>query len=325
MSDNRKVVILYNKIQENPTEDELDVLEQAGLVEENLTQLGYEPVRMTFSLDLIEFITSIKNVNPVFIFNLVESVAGRNELMSLAPMMLNYLNIPFTGGSFETFVLTTNKLLAKKILKNVGIPTPAWFLLDEIKRLEPEKKYILKPICEDGSIKLDEDSVFSGKDQNFIEKIKKLSKKEFFVEEYIDGREFNMSVLGKKEGHEVLPPAEILFVGYPEDKPKVVGYKAKWVEDSYEYDNTPRTFEFTEEDLPLQNELRIIADKCWVEFGLKGWSRIDLRIDKNNKPYVMEINSNPCIGLNSGFTNTAKRAGYDYKAMLEKIIEDMYV
>ncbi len=319
---NKTVIILFNEITNSSSQDEIDVLEQAEIVFKSLTELGYKPEKMTFSIDIKQTIEKISAFNPLFIFNLVESIESNNEMISLAPLLFNHLRIPYTGAPLDAMFVTTNKVLTKKILKLSEINTANWFMLNELDLLEKNERYIIKPISEDGSVKLDEDSVFSGNDEEYIERIKTYDASYYFVEQYIDGREFNLSVLGGKLEPEVMPPAEIQFVDYPPEKNKVVGYKAKWIEDSFEYTNTPRTFDFPESDTPLLEKLKRMARRCWNEFGMKGYSRVDFRVDKNGEPFVMEINANPCIADYSGFPAAVKQGGYDYRAMIERIVAD---
>ncbi|MDP4282161.1 MAG: D-alanine--D-alanine ligase, partial [Bacteroidota bacterium] len=135
-------------------------------------------------------------------------------------------------------------------------------------------------------------------------------------------REFNLSILGGKQGPQVMPPAEILFKDYPEGKPRIVGYNAKWTENSFEYNHTPRTFRFKKEDAPLLEELKKIALQCWQSFGLKGYVRVDFRVDRNKKPHVLEINGNPCIAPESGYVAATKQAGLKFQEVIQRIIED---
>jgi len=110
---------------------------------------------------------------------------------------------------------------------------------------------------------------------------------QLFAERFIRGREVNVSILACPEGPKVLPPAEILFPNFPEGKPRVVGYNAKWAEGSFEYENTPRTFDFSSRDGGLLEQVRKIAIQCWTQFELRGYARVDFRIDENDRPWVL--------------------------------------
>ncbi|TFG95506.1 MAG: hypothetical protein E4H13_13325, partial [Calditrichales bacterium] len=146
---------------------------------------------------------------------------------------------------------------------------------------------------------------------------------EWFVESYIPGREFNISILADNGKPEVLPVAEIEFVDFPPDKPMIVDYRAKWETDSFEYQHTVRSFDFPDTDESLFAELRVITAKCWEIFDLRGYARVDFRVDENGKPWVLEINANPCISPDSGFVAAAERAGINFNTVIKRIINDM--
>lgn len=319
---NKKIVLLYNQISENPKEDELDVVRQARFIGKALRQLGYETSELSFDFDIAGMAEKLKALKPLAAFNLVETVDGTGQLLHFSPSLLNHLKIPFTGAPLDALFITTNKILTKKFLNMMDIPTCEWYTLDETKKLDPKERYIIKPISEDGSLGIEENCVFRGDDKAFIQKIKKYDKSKFFIERFVDGREFNLSMLGGKKGPQVMPPAEILFKDYPKDKPRIVGFNAKWTEDSFEYNHTPRTFRYPKSDEPLLEELKKIAMKCWKAFDLKGYVRVDFRVDKNGKPFVLEINGNPCIAPESGYVAATKRAGLKFTDVIERIMQD---
>ncbi len=319
---NNRVVFLYNRMSENPKEDELDVVRQMKFIKKALNVLGYESFEVPFDIHLQAVIAELKKIKPLVVFNLVEMMEGTGALLHISPSILNVLDIPYTGVQLEAMFITTSKVLGKQQMRLLGLPTSDWYTLDQIGKLKKDEMYIVKPIWEDGSLGLDEENIFQGNNKEYIRKLKKLNPKKFFIEQYIDGREFNLSVLGGKKGPEVMPPAEILFKDYPEGKHRIVGYKAKWTEDSFEYNHTPRTFRYKKEDLALVEELKVIAKNCWNAFGLKGYVRVDFRVDKNRKPYILEVNGNPCIAPESGYVAATKQAGLTFPQVVERIIED---
>jgi D-alanine-D-alanine ligase len=143
------------------------------------------------------------------------------------------------------------------------------------------------------------------------------------IQDFIEGREFNISVLADKSGPEVLPPAEIVFRNFPDTMPRIVDFKAKWVMDAFEFENTIREFPGSNLSPVLADGLRETASRCWHLFGLKGYARVDVRIDDNENIYVIEINANPCISPDGGFVAATKQAGYDLKDVLRRIIDDL--
>ncbi|MGE0078332.1 MAG: ATP-grasp domain-containing protein [Bacteroidales bacterium] len=318
-----KSVILYNELSANPGPDEADVLDQVKLIAEMLDHLGISHQAVEFSLNLQKNKEILEKYNPDFVFNLVESVNNCGNLIFLAPALLNSMNIPFTGGSLETIFLTSSKTLCKQRMKDAGIPTAYWYDGKGDFIPDKQKQYIIKPIWEDGSLGLDEDSVFSGADPKFLDKVEKLDFNVFFIEEYIEGREFNISMLAANSKPQVLPIPEMLFHNYAIGKPRVLGYTAKWNEDSFEYTNTTRTFDLPESDRPLLDSMTQICYDCWDVFRVNGYSRVDFRVDEDGNPWVLELNVNPCITPGSGFYSACERTGIHFSDAVIRILRDI--
>lgn len=316
----KKVLILHNRISANSTVDELDVIEQVNLVSKSLKELKYNVKVLDFDLNLEKVVKNIQKIKPDIIFNLAESIYNKGEFAYLAPSILGYLDIPFTGSPLIPMFNCSNKLLAKKELDRIIVLTPNYFTLDELKILKTDRKYILKPVWEEGSLDLDENCIFDGGNMEFIESISRKNKDYYFVEEFIEGRELNVSIIGTKNGPRVLPIAEMIF-NYPDDKPKIMGYKAKWTEDSFEYNNTVRTFDIPD-GYRLRPDIEEICKEIWNDLGLKGYVRVDFRLDSINKPYVIDINLNPCISESGGFYAACLEDGYSYNEMIQQILND---
>ena len=318
----KTVLILYNKLSRTPGDDEADVLEQVNLVTTALLNLGYDVQYLQIDLNLKKAIGGIQRIRPDIVFNLAETIGNKGEFTFLANSVLNFLRIPYTGSPLIPMFHCSNKYLAKKELKAIGIKTPDGFTLDECNKLVPGKKYIVKPIWEEGSLELDEDCVFPGSDKEFIRKISGKSHQHYFIEEFIEGREFNISILYGKNGPEVLPLAEMTFRGYPAGKPKMMGYKSKWDDKSFEYSHTRRTFRLGKEDGPLKQQLIAICKRCWNEMGLKGYVRIDFRVTGNSVPLVIDVNLNPCLSESGGFIAASKKKGLNFEQVIARILED---
>lgn len=326
MNINKKVAILFNEIPDDAPKDEQDVLLEAKTVAEGLQSIGYDTFDIGFSLAADKVAEKMRAFNPAFVFNLAETVEGNGRLIHMAPSLLEHLNIPYTGCSTEAIFITSNKLLTKKLLKASGIATPEWLTLRSgaNKDLKIERGlYIVKSVWEHASNWFNDDSIVkveSNDPANLLEILKKRTAetgKDFFAERYIEGREFNISLLAGR----VLPIPEIKFVDFPADQYKVVNFRAKWEEDSFEFSHTPRSFDFPQEDSPLLDKLQEIALACWDLFELAGYGRVDFRVDESGQPFVLEINTNPCISPDSGFRAATERAGIAFPQVLTSIIE----
>jgi D-alanine-D-alanine ligase len=318
----KTVLILYNKLSKTPKDDEADVIEQVNLVTAALQNLNYEVKYLQIDLNLKTAIHGIQTIKPDIIFNLAETIGNKGEFTFLANSVLNFTRIPYTGSPLIPMFQCSNKYLAKKELNAIGVKTPKGFTLDESHNLLQNKKYIVKPIWEEGSLELDEDCVFMGSDSEFIGKILKKSRHHYFIEEFIEGREFNISILYGANGPEVLPLAEMTFHDYPAGKPRMMGYKSKWDDKSFEYSHTRRTFRLGKEDGPLKEQLVAICRKCWIELGLKGYVRIDFRVTKSSVPLVIDINLNPCLSESGGFMAASKKKGLTFEEVIARVLED---
>jgi len=144
----------------------------------------------------------------------------------------------------------------------------------------------------------------------------------YFAEQYVEGREFNLSLLADAGGPQVLPPAEIDFSRFPAGKPRIVGYRAKWKADSPEYHATPRRFDFAAADRPLLDGLAELARSSWQRFGLRGYARVDFRVDHQGCPWILEINVNPCLSPDAGFAAALGRAGIPFSQAIARILHD---
>jgi len=110
-----------------------------------------------------------------------------------------------------------------------------------------------------------------------------------------------VSILAAEHGCELLPLAEIDFSGFPADKPHIVDYKAKWDPSSFEFHHTPRRFLGSAAEPSLRDELETLSQRCWDEFQLGGYARVDFRVDPKGRPWILEINTNPCLSPDAGF------------------------
>jgi D-alanine-D-alanine ligase len=323
-----KVVVLHSLVSAGMGKDEDDVLVQAEVVCGALSALGYEPVGVPFSADIRAMAELLRALSPAFVFNLVETVEGAGRLIYLAPAVLDQLGIVYTGARTESVFLTSNKIVAKRFLTASGIRTPQWLTAEDLRRRNPviSGAYIIKSVWEHASIGLDDNATVSvNHPGELLAELQDREPKlggEGFAEAFVEGREFNVSLLAAGDGPAVLPPAEIRFDNYPPDKLRVVGYHAKWEPDSFEYHHTPRRFDFPIDDASLLRELEGIARGCWDLFALRGYARVDFRVDASNRPWVLEINTNPCLSPDAGFVAAAERAGLGFEEVIARIVAD---
>jgi len=320
----KKIVILHSDIPPDASDDELDCLVQAEAIAEALRTLHYDPAFLPFELNLNNTITMLQSLKPLLVFNIVETLDSKGSLIHFAPAVLDALRIPYTGCPTRAI---SNKPMAKKIMHHAGIATPDWMEQDGfVCQKENSRNFLIKSSWEHASIGLDENSLITYTDKARMLQEMKLREAKLggscYAEAYIEGREFNIALISDKAGARVLPIAEMLFQDYAPDKLKIVDYKAKWDADSFEYNNTIRRFDFQDDDSLLLSSLKEISLQCWNIFELRGYARVDFRVDTNGKPWVLEVNTNPCLSPDAGFAAALQRAEIKYQEAIRLIIEN---
>ncbi len=324
------VLIFHSPISADAPPDELDVLEEAYFFREGLVSLGYAVSIMPFDYNLERMRATLEKEKPHFVVNLTETLFGAGRLVHVAPAIFDHFGIPYTGCSSEAIYITSHKLLSKQLMTASGIPTPGYVVPETLKDSNnsiPQKPYIIKSIWEHASYGLDERKqlLFTDREEvlsGFL--AKGASAGQYFAEAYIHGREFNVSMVGTKSGPQVLPVAEMVF-DYPDSMPRIVGYRAKWDDDSFEYQHTKRRFLEKSEDIDLQQALHKLCLKCWNVFHLRGYARVDFRVDTAGRIYVLEVNANPCISNDSGFVAAAHKAGMTCTELISCIVDDSLI
>lgn len=319
----RTAAIVHADLGPNPGLDDQDVLVQARGFADHLGAQGWSTGVATLGLDLGETARRLREIGPELVVNLVETVDGRDGLQYLGPALLDHLGLPYTGSPTHAVFLSAQKLEAKKVLRSAGIDTPAWVPLRDVPRVGPpgEPPWIVKPSAEHASRGIDDASVISDR-AVLLARSRAAGAGGWFVERFIEGRELAVSLLAGEAGVDVLPPAEIDFSRYPPGKPRIVGYAAKWETGSFEYEASPRTFALAKDDARLVDDLARVALRCWEVCGLEGYARVDFRVDTLGRPWVLEVNANPCLSPDAGFAAAAENAGLTLETVLARIITD---
>jgi D-alanine-D-alanine ligase len=320
----KRCCILYNLPRENALADELDVLDQVEYIEKNLNELRIKTYRKGITVNFMSEVAELAANKPDFVFNLVESINNKGELCYFIPALLNMYSIPYSGNPVEAMFITTSKALTSQTLKKAGIDNPGGYIPSQCDQLIPGNQYIIKPIWEDGSLGITGESVFIFTPE-YKEKLKSYKDSHWIIEDFIDGREFNISVLAGENGPEVMPPAEMVFHNFESHMPKIVDFRAKWEEGTFEYENTIREFPGEKLNPLLRERIMSSTMKCWNVFGMKGYARVDMRIDKNDNPFVIEVNANPCLSPDSGLVAATIAAGIPFTDVLKRVINDLNI
>lgn len=322
MTSGRSVLIMHNSVTHESTADARDILEQVASVQSALQSRSYSTATLAIDLRLDAVKSRLREVPPDVVFNLVEAIDDCGQLVPIATALLDHLQIPYTGSSTEGLLITGNKILAKQWLRANGLATADWWDgVSGVPAYPGPGRWITKPVSEDASIGMDDESVID----DFREVPRQVAAREaarkyrWFAERFVEGREINVALLDGPNGPMVLPIPEIEFVDYPAGKPRIVGYAAKWHEDSFECRNTVRRFVDPVQEGALCAELGRVALKCWDIFQLRGYARVDFRVDADGTPWVLEVNANPCISPDAGFAAALEQAGTPYAEGIERI------
>jgi len=311
---NRSVAILVPPESPEAAADRADTFLQAREISECLTILGKDALTVSFGPDRADTADRLRRYRPGVVVNLVEDLPEGSDQLQLVPAFLGRLGLRCTGAAAPALAALADKRAMKAALRRAGLPTPA-------EAAGPDGRLIVKSAIEHASIGLDASSVVIGAGvAALIAERQARFGGVWFAEAYVEGREFNVSLLGTPAGPRVLPVAEIRFLAAG-DGPHIVGYTEKWADDSAAYAETPRVFPEAPADRPLLAELARLSLAAWDLFGLAGYARLDFRVDEAGRPFIVDVNANPCLARDAGFCAAAGRAGLSQTEIVAHLIE----
>lgn len=258
------------------------------------------------------------------VFNLVERIHGSDAKAAEAVARLEGMGLVLTGARAVHFADTADKVAAKEVMQRYGIPVLPSFTIDDVLASNWQGPLIVKSITEHASVGMDEKAVVPDVKAAYARLRASIDKwgGRWFAEPYIDGREFNISLLQRGTEVEVLPIAEMQFVDYPAHLPKIIDFAAKWDETAFGYNHTLRNFAPQPGDEALWQKLQKIATDCWHAFGFCGYARVDVRVDAQGNPWVLEINADPCLEEDAGFMAAAAEAGMSFDDTVSRIVDE---
>ncbi len=308
------ITIIHQRVPPDAPPDERDVLDEAAAVRLALEAAGHAVRVVPCGLNLLALVGHPAVRDADIVFNLVESLSGSGRLIHLPPAVLETAGIACTGNSAEAQFATSGKLLAKRLLRAAGLPTADWVEAGAaVTTAGARADWIVKSVWEHASVGLSDASVLRGVTAAEAAAAATGRGRGWFAERFLEGREFNVGLIEAADGTlRVLPPAELVFVDYPADKPRIVGYAAKWEEATFECAHTVRRFVNRTAELALCERLEDLSRACWCCFGLSGYARVDFRADAAGKLWVLEVNANPCLAPDAGFAAALAAAGIGY-------------
>jgi len=317
---------IYNGKPESDNSGSVDLSEFSFASQiQNITEILSKEFAVveSFSVDknIKNLINKLKSFNPDAIVNFIESVEGITNYEYCVAALFELLDYQFTGNTSTTLGNCLNKARTKIILSSYGINTPQFDVLEPNQKVTSINKNLRFPII----MKLDEEDASIGISEfSVVKNIKELKKhfkflsetynKRILLEEYIEGREINVSILNGK----ILPLSEIDFTGLPNGLPKIVTYEGKWIEGSDYYNHTKPVCP-AKLNKNIKSKIERIALQSYNVMNCRDYARVDIRLSKENVPYVIEVNPNPDISPDSGFVRAANAAGISYSELLKII------
>lgn len=304
---------------------EKDLYKIGKNIEETLIRIGYKVTLFDFNSPL-KAINEINKSKVDLIFNVCERINETSLLEPHAASVFDILQIPYTGSNPATLALCIDKIRAKKLLNHHNIPTPKWdYVYDLNDEISEELKFpmIVKPANTDNSIGITNESVVTDR-ASLKERIKYVIKSlgcPALVEEYIDGDEYDIFIIGAQESNiRVLPLSRTIFSGLPEKLWHIRTLKAKYGLDEVFKKNVVVEIPPKKISEKMMSLLSEIAIDTYNIFECQDYGKVEIKVDKNNNPYVLELNPNPSLNLDDPGPLAAKVSGIKYNQFLEEII-----
>lgn len=318
-----KITVLHSQDALDPPVDPLlDQLDAA------LAANGHTSRRLAVDDAVQPLIDELTKEQPELVFNLAESFRGKSALESNVAALLNLLDLRYTGSSPAGLILAGDKTLTKKVLAFHGILSAKFATMYRGQvdwSADIKFPLLVKPPQEDASLGITQKSIVNDVKEllDVISSTQQEYQSPVLVEEFIDGREFYVGVIGNSNV-EAFPIIELDFSKFPVGLPKIASWEAKWGDDG---DEKGEQFEGTESIFPtdlseeLTRKIQQVAVDSFQALRLRDYARIDLRVTAEEEVYVIEVNPNCYLEQKGEFARAAQKAGLEYPALIARIVE----
>lgn len=330
----KHITILYNRVGKKDAGltveqiPENDILTTALHIEKGLKEAGFE---VSLFEVMPQTLAQIPEIKTDLFFNSCFGVGSLPKTEYQIPQILDQYQKPYTGGNSQNIVLTTDKFITKILFLDNNLPTPKTKLFKHPNETLPrwlKFPLIVKPSQQDASLGICAKSVVTNRRQlnQRISHINKWYQEPALIEEFVDGREFNVSIVGNKDKLTVLPISEITYGPIfnkkgSQKKWRILSFAAKWLKHTKVYQQTTGV---CPTPLPKDKEVEIkeLAKKAFLLTNCRDYARVDIRMKDNGLLYILEVNANPSIDNEEGvgFVHSAKAYGLDYPALLTEIV-----
>jgi len=312
----------YNDLTTNPIDVELN--QTARYVARTLKENGYNIVSLNVD-DFPKFVRELEGQNIDLILNLAKKINNSAYLGTQLPTFFEAFNIPYVGSDTNASMLAKDKIKFKKLLTYHTIPTPDWdyvYSLDDEVDEELEFPLIVKPAVFDSSIGITNESVVHNK-KELKAQIKKMLteiKSPALIEEYIEGDEYRVSIIGNSESDlQILPLSRTIFTELLGTYEHIFTYDSKW-SDNKIYDNLISQYPVKNINKKLETLLTEIALDTFRITRSRDYAVVEIRVDEDDNPYVLEIGTDPSLSPTGELNKVAQIAKINYVDLIEEVI-----
>ncbi len=325
-----RVLVLYNEPTlpaDHPDADsEHDVLYTADTVARILQAAGLHVARLGATDDPAALLAGLRDAAPDVVFNLYEGTAKWGNTEGYVSGLLELLRLPFTGSPTLPLTLCRSKPLTKQLLAGAGLPTAPFLVVGDgpVPANTLGWPVIVKPGTEDASVGIDQNSVVTSQKQ-LVARVNYLRANygpSVLIEQFVVGREFNVAVMEQDGVPATLPFSEILFEP-PADHPDlwpIVSFDAKWRPGTVDFTATPAKNPAENVSPELHAAVADLALKAFRLVGCRDYARVDFRVDEQGRPFVLEVNPNPCISPLAGLAAGLETARVPYPEFIVSLV-----
>jgi len=317
---NLPVLLLFNLDPNWSAQEQEEVLNVTSQLDKEIGSLGYQTTLVPVTNSDLNSILAQYNPLDYIVFNWCESLPGVAHSEWLIAEYLEQRGFTFTGASSATIALSQDKFRIKRLLDKSGIPTPGWHTYNSMSTVRWNRfPAIVKPSREHCSEGIDRNAVVMTETElnNRIRYIRDVFHQPVLVEDFIDGRELHVS-LWENGSIDMLPPAEMEFSLFNDERDRICSYEAKFVPESEQYQKimTVLPAPLTEDEL---HDVENVCKAAYLAAGCRDYARIDMRM-KNSVPYVIDINPNADLSPDTSTIAAAEFAGFTYGEFGGRII-----
>ena len=326
-----RVALIYNAYTDSQPDEKSDtgsvhyLRQMIRGIARGIRRLRHEVVVLPLAGDLSVLQRKLNRLRPDVVFNQYDDVVHGALYEMRVAAFIRMLGYPMTGSPALGLGLSRYKYMSLSLLKGAGLPVPpSTALVERLSDIEEHKwvfPLIVHAAQEHAGIGLDRNSVVLTKTalREKAREILRTYKQPALVQHFLEGREFNVGLLGGRK-IQVLPLAEVDYSQLPRKIPPIMSYAAKWVETSVEYQKT-KVICPARVDAPLAASISKTAAKAFRSVGGWGYGRVDIRLDEDGQPVILEVNCNPCLDSGMGLARSAEAAGIDYPHLLQTIVK----